>query len=226
MLVRYIINLDEGVPYMIPVFEDGEENLTFEEGNQRCKGLHLKVKDGYGSVSWRTNQPILLTGFKIGADYGYQVDPHKYLMDNLDIYIEDKKLFEDKAIFDVDSYTNIRHFMPIKENLEIRFEYKTNTPIGEYEEDKNIWIDIDYLGDPLLKKVKVVCIKEGGNHLKEEDILHIEEYSISRGVYEFLSPKVERYKAIYPTYRINAMPTYGSFVNSVPILKIIEYRLG
>lgn len=208
-LPRYIVNMQEGAVHLLPNKDsEGKEVYNFEKGYQRAKGLRLKIRDGVGFASWVTDRPIFITGIDVSTEYGAQEAPNKRLDDTMDFSIGDKSIFKDKPIYRQEDYTNFRTYAAVNLGTELTFSYATNTQIGDLEEDKDVWVTIDYIADPVLQRVDFYCIDVETEEVFKQMTMHI-----SKGSYRVDAPQLEGYYAKELVKEFEVNPIFGRQTN-------------
>lgn len=180
-LPRYIINMEEILPYLLPSL--GDKPLS--RGYQRSKGLRITTsRKGEFEVFWRPPTTIFITGINIGVS---EQAPHS--LDNISMFIADEPIFETVNMKDIYQYKNFRVYRRVRPNQEIKFVYRNINRV-----EKDVWIDIDYHANPLLCPVAIKCISNGRE-------LQVEYRDMCLGEHGILAPKIKDYDVIGDYYQ-------------------------
>ena len=179
-LPRYIVNFEEMLNFLIPNDDNGENNGNVEMGHQRSKGLKLEIgeKANYETF-WRPLTDILITGIRIAVS-----DETIHARDSLDMYIDGEPVFKNVSLKNIYQYKNFRVFRRVRQSLDIKFVYNNMNRVS-----KDVWIDIDYIGESLLAPVIVKCINTSNN----QEIKN-ETYEMSLGFHTFFAPNIDGYR--------------------------------
>lgn len=218
-LPRYVVNMDEGLPYLLPEEEgEDEEVIELERGYQRCKGLMLEVKNGYGVAKWEVDRPMYITGFNLSNDWGDPRYPHERYDDTLTFKVGDKVIMDNKPMRPLSTYSNQRNFLVVGAGEILSFTYKSKPQIGESNEDKCLWIDVDFIADPVLQRVWITGIDEEGEQLYRD------RYDVSKGDYRVRIKEIDGYYTPDLYYHLVVNPNYDNPKNMSPHKVDIVYR--
>lgn len=171
---------------MDELFQDGLEigtkddrDYRYDLGWQRSKGFKIDMKPNTSHrVTWSPDAESAITGMQIRVS-GKTENFH----DKMDILFDNVKLVDDVTPHDKGSFKNYRNHLKILEENVLSFIYYNYD-----NEPKTVWWDIDYLAEPLLTLVRVVCIDDNtGVELKRD--VHL----LSPGEHLFYAPKINGY---------------------------------
>lgn len=218
-LPKYIVNIEEGLPYLIPSFSD-DHRILFDEGYQRTKGLICQVENGIGKVEWVTDRPIRLSGIRISTEFANKWDMRKHNQrfgDTINFSIGNKHIIRNKPLRIQEDFLNIRNYLDVPEGIKLSFTIDTNTQIGKVVEDKFYWIDLEFLAEPVTKRYKFIG-------LFGATILYERFLSLSSGDFKLTPKKIDGYEPIEEFIELSPRPVYGSTLNDRLTTIEVQYR--
>lgn len=211
---RYVVNMEEGLPFLLPQGEgEGDENINFERGYQRTKGLILELNKGEKTVSWKVDKPIFITGIAFMTNLGNSDTPFNLREDTLNFYIDDKLIIENKPMREHIDYMNSRVFLPVHPFSELVFSYD----VQKGSDARYCWIEIDYIADPVLQKVVFIG-------KTDEYEIYRETALLSEGHYILAPRTIEGYYPLKNRFEFNTRPIFNSPTNNVEQEVEIRYE--
>lgn len=197
-LPRYVVNMEEGLPYITPDLEGDKENVVQEEGIQRSKGFMLNSEQK--TVQWVVDRPSIITGINLATNKESCIGLLSSIGDTIDLKIEGTTILDNRYILYQNDYISFRSFQAVEVGTAITINFN---PLDEHKQNI-LWVDIDYIGDPLLQGVNVLCKEEGSDKL-----LQANAYTLSKGKFGFFAPEIKGYVPINTFQEVRLLPVYG-----------------